>query len=85
MLYLFSPDPRPLGAFREKLMKYEIDANLSLTRRVNEAAVEAPPMPTPASIASKAAPELYGFHPIPAAGKPVTNKLVNALREESGI
>ncbi len=66
-------------------MKYEIDANLSLTRRVNEAAVEAPPMPAPASTASNSAPDLYGFHPIPANGKPVTNKLVNALRDESGI
>ena len=66
-------------------IKYPANTNLSLTRRVNEAAVEAPPMPTPASLAGNSAPELYGFHRIPANGKPVTNRLVNALRDGSGI
>ena len=28
---------------------------------------------------------LYGFHPIPAGGSPVTNELVNELREQLGI
>ena len=28
---------------------------------------------------------LYGFHPIRAGGSPVTNELVNQLREELGI
>ena len=32
-----------------------------------------------------AAPNLYGFSPIPAGDTPVTNKLVNDLREELGI
>ena len=52
---------------------------------VKEAAPEAPPISTPASMTDNSAPELYGFHPIPAGGKPVTNDLVNDLREESGI
>lgn len=29
--------------------------------------------------------DLYGFNPIPAGGAPVTNDLVNKLREELGI
>ena len=28
---------------------------------------------------------LYGFNPIPAGGAPVTNEMVNKLREQSGI
>lgn len=33
----------------------------------------------------EAARDLYGFNPIPAGGSPVTNELVNKLREELGI
>ena len=29
--------------------------------------------------------DIYGFRPIPAGGTPVTNELVNKLREELGI
>ncbi len=29
--------------------------------------------------------ERYGFKPIPAGGNPVTNEMVNELREELGI
>ena len=29
--------------------------------------------------------KLYGFRPIPAGGNPVTNELVNKLREEEGF
>lgn len=29
--------------------------------------------------------ERYGFRPIPAGGNPVTNEMVNELREELGI
>ena len=29
--------------------------------------------------------DLYGFRPIPAGGNPVTNDLVNGLREELGV
>ena len=29
--------------------------------------------------------EQYGFRPIPAGGKPVTNEMVKELREELGI
>ena len=29
--------------------------------------------------------DLYGFNPIPAGGAPVTNEMVNNLREQLGI
>ena len=29
--------------------------------------------------------DLYGFRPIPAGGTPVTNELVNKLRDQLGI
>ena len=35
--------------------------------------------------AGKPANDLYGFNPIPAGGAPVTNELVNELREELGV
>ncbi len=65
--------------------KYNIGAATSPTRSVREAAVEAPPMPAPASMVSKPVSGFYGFHPILAGGKPVTNELVNDLRQESGV
>ena len=33
----------------------------------------------------EAARDIYGFSPIPAAGIPVTNELVNELRQDLGI
>ena len=44
--------------------------------------------PIPVSMRSRprgVARDLYGFRPIPAGGKPVTNELVNELREELGF
>lgn len=64
-------------------MKYRIDADSSLTRRVKETATEALSMSSQTT--NNDEPDFYGFHPIPAGGAPVTNKLVNDLRQESGI
>ena len=53
------------------------------TRKVKNAPSDR--LSTPTSQPDKDAPHLYGFHPIPAGGNPVTNEMVDDLRRELGI
>ena len=64
-------------------MKYRVDADSSPTRKVKDAPSDR--LSTPVSQADKDAPHLYGFHPIPDGGNPVTNEMVDDLRRELGI
>ena len=60
-------------------MKNRINDESSVVPKAKKSSDESPSKTQESPLA------IYGFHPIPAGGKPVTNKLVNDLREESGI
>ena len=73
-------------------MRYPADEASSHEYEVKRVHMEClaplPGCPIPVSMQSRPPREtkdLYGFRPIPAGGKPVTNELVNELREELGF
>ncbi|MDB5972916.1 MAG: hypothetical protein JWQ90_5366 [Hydrocarboniphaga sp.] len=74
-------DDDVLGAAKEIARREQSTAGAVISRLSRAALTRRAAEP----VASAEPAAVYGFRPLPASGTPVTNDLVNRLREDEGI